>query len=86
MRERIRWMALHGVVRGISAYGVRRGDPQARLIADPAVRADPAPFADEMRRRGPIVRGRALLMTFHHDVATDLLREVVSPLETLQSA
>lgn len=74
MRERIRWMALHGVVRGISAYGMRHGDPQARLIADPAVRADPAPFADEMRRRGPIVRGRALLMTFHHDVATDLLR------------
>ncbi|MED5811147.1 cytochrome P450 [Mycolicibacterium sp. 050232] len=74
MRERIRWMALHGVVRGISAYGMRHGDPQARLIADPAVRADPAPFADEMRRHGPIVRGRALLMTFDHDVATDLLR------------
>lgn len=74
MREQIRWMALHGVIRGVSAYGVRRGDPQARLVADPAVRADPAPFADEMRRRGPIVRGRALLMTFDHDVATELLR------------
>ncbi|MGV0811186.1 cytochrome P450 [Mycolicibacterium boenickei] len=74
MRERIRWMALHGVVRGISAVGMRRGDPQARLIADPVVRADPAPFADEMRRRGPLVRGRALLMTFNHDVANDLLR------------
>ncbi|WP_055110726.1 cytochrome P450 [Mycolicibacterium peregrinum] len=74
MRERIRWMALHGVVRGISAVGIRRGDPQARLIADPAVRADPAPFADEKRLRGPLVRGRALLMTFDHDVATDLLR------------
>ncbi len=47
---------------------------RARLIADPAVRADPAPFADEMRRRGPIVRGRALLMTFDYDVATELLR------------
>ncbi|WKG04207.1 cytochrome P450 [Mycolicibacterium sp. HK-90] len=74
MRERIRWMALHGVVRGISAYGMRHGDPQARLIADPLVRADPAPFADEMRLRGPIVRGRAILMTFDHDVATALLR------------
>lgn len=74
MRERIRWMALHGVVRGISAYGMRHGDPQARLIADAAVRADPAPFADEMRRRGPIIRGRALYMTFDHGVATDLLR------------
>ena len=74
MRERIRWMALHGVVRGVSAVGIRRGDPQARLIADPAVLADPAPFADEMRRRGPLVRGRAILMTFDHNVATDLLR------------
>ncbi|KHO25307.1 cytochrome P450 [Mycolicibacterium setense] len=58
----------------MSAFGMRHGDPQARLIADPAVRADPAPFADEMRRHGPIVRGRALLMTFDHDVATELLR------------
>ena len=74
MRERIRWMALHGVVRGVSAVGIRRGDPQARLIADPAVLADPAPFADEMRQRGPLVRGRAILMTFDHNVATDLLR------------
>ncbi|MDH6198473.1 cytochrome P450 [Mycobacterium frederiksbergense] len=74
MRERIRWMAVHGVVRGLSAIGMRRGDPQARLIADPQVRADPAPFADEMRRRGPLVRGRAVLMTFDHGVASDLLR------------
>lgn len=74
MRERIRWMALHGVVRGISAVGMRRGDPQARLIAEPEVRADPAPFADEMRRHGPLVRGRALLMTFDHAVASELLR------------
>ncbi|OBG87784.1 cytochrome [Mycobacterium sp. NS-7484] len=74
MREQIRWMAIHGVVRGISAVGMRRGDPQARLIADPQVRADPAPFADEMRQIGPIVRGRAVLMTFHYDVASDLLR------------
>lgn len=74
MREQIRWMAIHGVVRGISAIGMRRGDPQARLIADPQVRADPAPFADEMRQIGPIVRGRAVLMTFHYDVASDLLR------------
>ncbi|OMC28944.1 cytochrome [Mycobacterium sp. GA-1841] len=74
MREQIRWMAIHGVVRGMSAVGMRRGDPQARLIADPQVRADPAPFADEMRQIGPIVRGRAVLMTFHYDVASDLLR------------
>ncbi|MBU9762689.1 cytochrome P450 [Mycobacterium sp. TNTM28] len=58
----------------MSVVGVRRGDVQARLIADPQVRADPAPFADEMRAKGPVIRGRALLMTFDYGVAADLLR------------
>ena len=74
MRQRIRWVALHGVVRGLSAIGMRRGDPQARLIADPQVRANPAAFADEIRDRGPVVRCRAVLMTFDHQVAGELLR------------
>ncbi|MDV3129556.1 cytochrome P450 [Mycobacterium sp. 21AC1] len=74
MRERIRWLALHGVVRGLSAVGMRNGDPQARLIADPQVRADPAGFADEMRGRGPVIRCRAVLLTFDYGVVNDLLR------------
>jgi cytochrome P450 len=74
-RQRLRWLTLHGLVRGASKLGVRRGgDPQARLIADPAVRADPAGFADEMRVRGPVVRCRAVLMTFDHAVANEVLR------------
>lgn len=74
MRQRIRWLALHGVVRGLSIYGARRGDPQARLIADPEVRANPTAFADEQRAKGSVIRGRAVLMTFDHQVANDLLR------------
>jgi cytochrome P450 len=74
MRQRIRWLALHGVVRGISAVAARRGDPQARLIADPQARSDPGAFADEMRALGPVVRGRAVLMTFDHAVAHEVLR------------
>jgi cytochrome P450 len=74
MKQRIRWMALHGFVRGVSRIAVRRGDPQARLIADPLVREDPAAFADEMRPRGPVIRGRAGLLTFDHQVANELLR------------
>ena len=39
LQQRIRWLALHGVIRGLSAVGARHGgDPQARLIADPDVR------------------------------------------------
>jgi cytochrome P450 len=74
MKQRIRWMALHGFVRGVSSFAARRGDPQARLIADPLVRENPAAFADEMRPRGPVIRGRAGLMTFDHQIANELLR------------
>ncbi|MGE2715420.1 cytochrome P450 [Mycolicibacterium litorale] len=74
VRQRIRWLALHGFVRTMARLGMRRGDPQARLIADPTVRADPAAFADEHRVRGPVVRGRVGLITFDHAVAHELLR------------
>jgi len=74
MKQRIRWMALHGFVRGVSSFAARRGDPQARLIADPLVRENPAAFADELRPRGPVIRGRAGLLTFDHQIANELLR------------
>src|SRR3984957_1392149 len=74
VKQRIRWLALHGFVRGLSTFGARRGDPQARLIAAPQVRETPAAFADEMRSRGPLIRGRAGLLTFDHQVANELLR------------
>jgi cytochrome P450 len=74
MRQRIRWLALHGAIRVFSKLGARSGDPQGRLIADPAVRENPAAFADELRPRGPIVRCRAVLMTVDHAVAHELLR------------
>ena len=65
-RQRIRWVALHGVIRGLSKFAMRRsGDPQARLIADPQVRADPAAFADELRAQGPVVRCRAVHAGVH---------------------
>ncbi|NVN51247.1 cytochrome P450 [Mycolicibacterium hippocampi] len=75
LQQRIRWLALHGVIRGLSTVGARRsGDPQARLISDPAVRDNPAAFADEHRDQGPVIRCRAVLMTFDHQVANELLR------------
>lgn len=42
MKERLHWFAMHGFIRGAAALGARRGDVHARLIADPAVAADPA--------------------------------------------
>jgi cytochrome P450 len=74
MRQQIRWFALHGVIRALAKFGLRSGDPQARLVADPAVREDPAAFADQLRDKGPLIRCRAVLMTVDHGVAHELLR------------
>lgn len=54
MRERLHWLAMHGVIRAFATLSARRGDPQARLLADPAVRADPFPYCEELRARGPL--------------------------------
>lgn len=74
MKQRIRWLALHGVIRTAAAIGARRGDPQARLIADPQVRANPWAFCEELRALGPIVRGRSAYLTVDHQIAHELLR------------
>lgn len=65
---------MHGVVRGITTLAARRGDPQGRLVADPAVRADPVPFFEALRPQGPLIRGRISYLTVDHAVAHELLR------------
>lgn len=74
MRQRLHWFALHGFIRGVAAIDARRGDPQARLIADPAVLADPLPFYDEVRALGPLVRTRVGHLTADHAIAHELFR------------
>jgi len=74
LRQRTHWFALHGVIRGLASYGAKRGEIQGRLMADPAVRADPGGFADELRSRGRLVRGRAAWLTAEHTLAHQLLR------------
>jgi cytochrome P450 len=74
VRQRIHWLAVHGVIRGISKLFARMGDPQGRLLTDPAVRADPVAFTEELRAQGPIVKCRAIYMTVDHKIANDLLR------------
>jgi len=74
VKERLHWLAMHGFIRGVAAIGVRRGDVQARLIADPTVAADPVPFCDELRALGPLVKGRVNYLTADHALAHELLR------------
>ena len=73
-RERLHWFAMHGVVRSAAAYSAKRGDLQARLMADPSVRADPVPFYEELRAQGPLVRSRVGFLTVDHAIAHELLR------------
>jgi cytochrome P450 len=74
LKHRLHWLALHGFVRGLSRIGARRGDVQARLIADPTVKADPVPFYEEVRARGPLVRSSVGYMTADHALGHELLR------------
>ncbi|OSC29292.1 cytochrome [Mycobacterium vulneris] len=74
MKERLHWFAMHGFIRGAAALGARRGEVQARLIADPAVAADPIPYYDEVRARGKLVKGRVAYLTADHALAHELLR------------
>ena len=74
MKERLHWLAMHGFVRGVAAISMRRGDLQARLIADPTVADDPVPFYEELRALGPLVKGRVNYLTTDHGLAHELLR------------
>ncbi|MGZ4562355.1 MAG: cytochrome P450 [Mycobacterium sp.] len=74
MKERLHWLAMHGFIRGVAAIGARRGDLQARLIADPTVADDPVPFYEQLRGLGPLVKGRVNYLTTDHALAHELLR------------
>lgn len=74
MKEWLHWLAMHGFIRGVASLGLRRGDMQARLIADPTVAADPVPFCDELHAMGPLVRSRVGYLAVDHEVIHGLLR------------
>ncbi|VEG46202.1 cytochrome P450 [Mycolicibacterium flavescens] len=44
------------------------------MIADPAVRADPVAFADELRAQGPVMEAAIVHLTVDHEIGSDLLR------------
>ncbi len=74
MKERLHWLSLHGVIRTLATWSANHGDPQARFVADPSVRANPVPFYEELRQQGPLIRARVSYLTVDHAVAFDLLR------------
>jgi cytochrome P450 len=74
LKQRLHWLALHGFIRSVASVGNKRGDLLAQLITDPAVRADPTPFYEVVRARGPLVRSRIGYITADHAIGHELLR------------
>jgi cytochrome P450 len=74
LKQRLRWLALHGFVRGVASIDTKRGDLLARFITDPALKNDPVPFYDEVRARGRLVRCRRGYLTADHAIGHALLR------------
>jgi hypothetical protein len=74
LKQRVHWLALHGFVRGVASIGARRGDLQARLIADSSIKADPVPFYEQVRARGPVAHSRIGYITADHSIGHELLR------------
>jgi cytochrome P450 len=68
------WLVSHGLMRSGLRGAARRGDLIARLTVDPELRADPFGAYEELRARGPLVRGRLISATVSHSVANHILR------------
>ncbi|HWU09995.1 MAG TPA: cytochrome P450 [Streptomyces sp.] len=52
----------------------RAGNPDAQVLADPALRADPYPLYERLRTAAPFADGALARISVHHDVCTDVLR------------
>lgn len=71
---RLRWVARHGVARTILRRSARKGHLDARLMTDPALTADPFPWYEKIRAKGPLYQGPIAVTTADHALCTQVLR------------
>ncbi|MGY1660823.1 cytochrome P450 [Geodermatophilus sp. SYSU D00705] len=69
-----RWAVRHGMPAAYLTRAVRRGDLLARLLRDPALRAEPYALYEQLRARGPWVPSALGPVTTSHAAASVLLR------------
>ncbi|WP_240619646.1 cytochrome P450 [Blastococcus sp. TF02-8] len=74
VRSAIRWAATHGAMRLAIRARARQGNPDAEVLADPAVREDPYEHYERLRTAAPFAGGAFARVSVHHDVCTDVLR------------
>ncbi len=73
-RQSVRWVLAHGVIRALNAREARRGNAVARLMTDPAVRAEPWPTYAGIREQGEVLGQGSFRVTASHAVAAEVLR------------
>ncbi|MFP5370799.1 MAG: cytochrome P450 [Actinomycetes bacterium] len=74
VRSAVRWAATHGAMRMAIRARARSGNPDAQVLADPALRADPYASYERLRTAAPFADGALARVSVHHDVCTDVLR------------
>jgi cytochrome P450 len=74
VRSAVRWAATHGAMRVAIRARARSGNPDAQVMTDPALRADPYGHYERLRTATPFADGALARVSVHHDVCTDVLR------------
>lgn len=68
------WALAHGLQRALIGRGARRGDLIARMVMDPALRAEPFAAYEELRGRGAISANNLISASVDHAVCNEVLR------------
>jgi len=74
VRDTVRWAATHGAMRLATRVRARSGNPDAEVLLDPQLRADPYANYERLRTAEPFAAGAFARISVHHDVCTDVLR------------
>ena len=74
VRSWVTWVLAHGIGKAFLRVGIRRGDPVARLLADPELNADPFAAYERVRAVGPVLKTSLMSGTASHDAVNQVLR------------
>lgn len=68
------WALAHGIGNAFLSRAVRKGDPLARLLADPELNANPFEAYERLRDAGPVTKTSVMSGTVSHAAVTQVLR------------
>jgi cytochrome P450 len=73
-RSWLTWAVAHGIGKAFLRAGIRKGDPLARLLADPELNAEPFAGYERARVAGPVLKTSLMSGTVSHAAANQVLR------------